>query len=702
MVVYVGQGRSYTDSGLSDNTVYYYKAFSFDDFFNYSEGVLSQPPGIVPRDTIPPDNVTSFQATGGDGKVILTWKNPEEDWKGTRIMRKEDSFPLTPYEGICVYTGISSSYVDEPLSNNTTYYYTAFAYDEVPNYSQAVSSAQDFATCRDMTPPEISHEPVECVTKGETLMIFIAVTDSSPLSSISVYYRVGGETPFTRIPMQPDSSYQAAISGEVVTERGIDYYLEAEDIWGNEALLPDPSMGVSFFSVRVKTGNISFPTSTLEKKWQMISVPGELDDPSPDSILVDDLGIQDDTIWKLYRWNTQDEGYDKYPDVPDFPDFIPGRSFWLKTKTSKSLDVENITSVDTQGDYAIDLASGWTQIACPFAFSVDLDDVKVKKDSEDPIPIEVAAQREWVRDIIWYRDEEDKYVQYQVPFATLEPWKGYWFKALTPCTLLIPPLESDKTKHPSTLTESEKNFLKIKAKLEGLKDTHNFIGLSHEAKDTYDRLDIDEAPPISPYISLYFPHPEWGKNKGNYTRDIRKKDNKDKITWLFEVKTSKPGKDVTLEWENTQAIPEIYSLFLTDENENVLVNMREVSSYSYAMQGEKERFKILAISEPLSPDKPLSLTGLYTYPNPATGKINIHFNLETKALLSIKIYTLSGELVKTLAYRKLFQAGSYDIAWDGCNEKGEKVASGVYILLIRATNEKDRIIKTHKIAIQKN
>ena len=103
--------------------------------------------------------------------------------------------------------------------------------------------------------------------------------------------------------------------------------------------------------------------------------------------------------------------------------------------------------------------------------------------------------------------------------------------------------------------------------------------------------------------------------------------------WVRDIIWYRNGEDgylsyqvpsATLGWGNTQAIPEIYSLFLTDEKENILVNMREVSS----------------------PDRSLFLTELYICPNPTPGKIHIHFDLQTEATVSISIYTLSGELLK--------------------------------------------------------
>jgi hypothetical protein len=87
-------------------------------------------------------------AVAGDGQVSLTWTNPfnDLDWYGTVIVRKLGSYPASYSDGILVYSGTGSSYTDTGVNNGTTYYYMAFTYDEVPNFSSASDEAKDSAT----------------------------------------------------------------------------------------------------------------------------------------------------------------------------------------------------------------------------------------------------------------------------------------------------------------------------------------------------------------------------------------------------------------------------------------------------------------------------------------------------------------------------------------------------------------------------
>lgn len=65
------------------------------------------------------------------------------------------------------------------------------------------------------------------------------------------------------------------------------------------------------------------------------------------------------------------------------------------------------------------------------------------------------------------------------------------------------------------------------------------------------------------------------------------------------------------------------------------------------------------------------------YPNPFNPVTTIAFDLAVSGDVSLKIYDISGRLVKTLVNEER-AAGSYTINWSGDNEQGQSVPSGVY------------------------
>jgi len=71
------------------------------------------------------------------------------------------------------------------------------------------------------------------------------------------------------------------------------------------------------------------------------------------------------------------------------------------------------------------------------------------------------------------------------------------------------------------------------------------------------------------------------------------------------------------------------------------------------------------------------------YPNPFNPETTIHFDLAIESGVSLRIYDLTGQVVRTLVSGSL-PAGSYVELWDGRNELGIKVGSGVYFYELQA------------------
>ena len=80
------------------------------------------------------------------------------------------------------------------------------------------------------------------------------------------------------------------------------------------------------------------------------------------------------------------------------------------------------------------------------------------------------------------------------------------------------------------------------------------------------------------------------------------------------------------------------------------------------------------------------------YPNPFNAETTIKYRLLKSMKVSIAIYNILGQKVKTLINREM-DSGHHSVKWEGRNDHGEPVASGVYIVKM---NTKD-FIKTKKI-----
>jgi hypothetical protein len=90
------------------------------------------------------------------------------------------------------------------------------------------------------------------------------------------------------------------------------------------------------------------------------------------------------------------------------------------------------------------------------------------------------------------------------------------------------------------------------------------------------------------------------------------------------------------------------------------------------------------------PEKyPTTFTLAQNYPNPFNGGTVIEYNVPdlrtTETKVVIQIFNMLGQKVKTLVYGP-HDPGHYSVTWDGTNQTGERVATGVYFYRMLAKN----------------
>jgi len=74
------------------------------------------------------------------------------------------------------------------------------------------------------------------------------------------------------------------------------------------------------------------------------------------------------------------------------------------------------------------------------------------------------------------------------------------------------------------------------------------------------------------------------------------------------------------------------------------------------------------------------------YPNPFNPETSINFNLKKDSKVSLKVFNVRGQLIKTLIDEQLVTS-IYDVVWNGKNDSGTPVSSGVYLYKLQADTE---------------
>lgn len=79
-------------------------------------------------------------------------------------------------------------------------------------------------------------------------------------------------------------------------------------------------------------------------------------------------------------------------------------------------------------------------------------------------------------------------------------------------------------------------------------------------------------------------------------------------------------------------------------------------------------------------------------PNPAKGIVELRYQLPKPGEISLRIYSVTGQLVRMIKETK--SSGDFSFIWDGRDEQGKTVPSGIYFVRVEFDGraESDKII----------
>jgi len=98
--------------------------------------------------------------------------------------------------------------------------------------------------------------------------------------------------------------------------------------------------------------------------------------------------------------------------------------------------------------------------------------------------------------------------------------------------------------------------------------------------------------------------------------------------------------------------------------------------------------------ESFANNKPQEFDLFQNYPNPFNSSTTFKFQIAETRKINITIYSITGQKIKSLS-NKTRSPGYYEVRWNGTNEFGQKVSSGVYLARMRAGNFAKNILLTY-------
>ena len=425
-------------------------------------------------------------------------------------------------------------------------------------------------------------------------------------------------------------------------------------------------------------------------RYRLISIPLILENKRPKDVLVDDLGEYDKTRWRFFEPIDDSTNFTEFPSTSEMS---PGKAFWLIVRDpDKLIDTGAGTTVRTDREFDINLEPGWNYIGNPFKFPIPQD--KITRQSDDPLNL-------WFYDTMWKHYTEE-----------LKPFEGYAVFNVDTTEVDILQINPDLSNVQRTSTKQGRRAgqdaawsIRILAQSQGLRDVETVAAVASSASAAWDRLDRPE-PPLVPgdYVSVYFAHPEWKKATARYSTDTRPLP-QDGAVWPVEIVTARRDQ-VHLTFEGLSGVPAGYEVWLVDEVLGIRQDLRQTDTYTVVGGGRRDPRPLkLVVGRPgfvegevqAAQELPERFELYPNFPNPFNPSTTIRYGVPEASVVTLVVYDILGRQVALLERGQEQEAGYHAMIWDGRDDAGKQVASGVYFVRMQA----GRFVQTQKMVLVK-
>ena len=511
---------------------------------------------------------------------------------------------------------------------------------------------------------------------GVEVVISANITDDTGISQSTLFYAVGGNWNYSSVSMtNTGTTYSGTIPASDVTYNGLVCYIQSEDATDLAYVTRSDTTALEVLfsgsSITTAVTNSQHPNGITMDAWRMISLPGVPDDKSITANLGNDLGIQDDNIWKMFRLSGGT--YAANPTTLN-----SGEGYWIYQRVAENLALNMSAgkSGDLDGVSVTVPGGGWTFMSAPYPFeiNINLDQATFYG------PITYGTIGEGWTDVV----------------TTLQPWGGYALYNRTGAeqTVLIDPAQGSGGLARMTLDDERGWQVAINAQSGDYFDRYNRFGCLESASNELDWHDNPEMTPMGDHISMYFSS-IIENTVVQMTSDLRQTIDQVQV-WDGEISGSGLTEPVEISWYVEKAPLGDIAMKLIDMNTRRVLDLTSPDLYLLGDMDEryKRQVKIvagepeqvaLAVDDILSmiPEE-LSLDG--NYPNPFNPVTTIRFGLPEPRNVRITVVNILGQEITELVngWRDM---GRHEVMWQGVDGSGKAVASGMYFTVLSDGNK---------------
>jgi hypothetical protein len=504
-------------------------------------------------------------------------------------------------------------------------------------------------------------------------------------SAILAFRAAGSSDAFTLTTMTVDSGNDqifAAVSGGAATENGVEYVVTyrlnsalSAGLGGTARFFPKSGVGAPAF-LPANLGTRAQPAAAPANEHVLFGVPFVAGNATFSGVLEDDLGAYDNTKWRFGRFSPS---AGTYLEAGNAGSLTPGRGFWIIERNPVVIDAAGV-STNTVGGTSIPVDPGWNQIGHPYLFNVPTSAVD-RSDAPN------VANRFVSRVSGAYQD-----------VTTLEPWKGYWvFNSGSGTQTIVIPGQVGLPPAPraATLAERLDWGIEVRARAGSSSDLGNFAAAA--SAEEAEALTLPEPPGLPGTVRVSFDG--GGRSVSSLTTDVRASG---RSSETFDVRVETGIDAAELTFDGFASLPSDRAAILVDDAHLAVVSLDAGTKIS--LDPEQSYLFRLVVGTSSELDRaragldlvPTEVVLAAPRPNPFAGETTIAFAIPEATAVDLAVFDVAGRLVRRLQEGPM-GAGVHRILWNGTDEGGAKVSTGVYFAKLRTSSAE----KVQKVVVLK-
>ena len=415
--------------------------------------------------------------------------------------------------------------------------------------------------------------------------------------------------------------------------------------------------------------DITFADPNDETSYRLVALPGDVSLP-----LARAIPGTPDVDWIAYRDLGTDGNKEVYLQKYAASDsflFAPGRGFWLISRQPWSRS-ENQTTVtlSAQGTYMIPLQAGWNIISNPFESGILWADVQTINEISQDLYQWTGA------------------FSVSETFASASTGQAYYFfneEGLDELALPYFPLANSRV---SPKTEG----ITLHVTIEDQPSSHVHASWYVEKRPESEHTTVQVAPPgnfeQASLRLLRESAPKPGSRKNLLIKQTRPA-SLEGYSYQLQL-DAKAGGPVDLLPESLEEVPVGMRAVLIENETGRLHELEEETPIRFWPDENTMSMTLLVgsnafIEEASHSVLPEELALLPSYPNPFNNQTQISFTLPLAESVTLSIYDVLGRERAVLIDDDL-EAGFHEFSWEGRDQMGSELPSGVYLYRLRVGN----------------